>query len=173
MNKSAKKVLIIGSGGREHALAWQIARSDKVETVYVAPGNAGTNLEPGVVNVDIAADDIAGLLDFARENLIGLTIVGPEAPLVAGVVDQFNAAGLACFGPTAAAAQLEGSKSFAKDFMARHNIPRPRPTVTSPGLMKLSRLFNNMAPPSWLKPTDWLQAKASSLLKPSLRPKMR
>lgn len=123
MSNSLKKVLIIGSGGREHALAWRVAQSDKVETVYVAPGNAGTELEPGVVNVAIAADDIIGLLDFARENLVGLTIVGPEAPLVAGVVDQFSAAGLACFGPSAAAAQLEGSKAFAKDFMARHKIP--------------------------------------------------
>jgi phosphoribosylamine--glycine ligase len=117
------KVLIIGSGGREHALAWRVAQSEKVETVYVAPGNAGTALEKNVENVAVASDDIDALLDFARAQTIDLTIVGPEAPLVAGVVDRFSAAGLACFGPTAAAAQLEGSKAFAKDFMARHGIP--------------------------------------------------
>ncbi len=117
------KVLIIGSGGREHALAWRVAQSARVETVYVAPGNAGTLLEDNVENVSLAADDIEGLLDFADQQRIGLTIVGPEAPLVAGIVDRFTAAGLPCFGPTAVAAQLEGSKAFAKDFMARHNIP--------------------------------------------------
>ncbi|MBT8072719.1 MAG: phosphoribosylamine--glycine ligase, partial [Xanthomonadales bacterium] len=116
-------VLIVGSGGREHALAWQAAQSENTGTVYVAPGNAGTSLETGVQNVAVNAEDIEGLLDFARERNIGLTIVGPEAPLVAGIVDQFSAAGLPCFGPTAAAAQLEGSKAFAKDFMARHGIP--------------------------------------------------
>jgi len=117
------KVLIIGSGGREHALAWRAAQSDQVDTVYVAPGNAGTALEQKVQNVAVSSDDIDGLLDFAGSQAIDLTIVGPEAPLVAGVVDRFSAAGLACFGPTAAAAQLEGSKAFAKDFMARHGIP--------------------------------------------------
>lgn len=117
------KVLIIGSGGREHALAWQVAKSTMVETVYVAPGNAGTLLEDHLQNVDISSDDIDGLLDFATKNAINLSIVGPEAPLVAGIVDRFTEAGLACFGPSAAAAQLEGSKAFAKDFMARHNIP--------------------------------------------------
>jgi phosphoribosylamine--glycine ligase len=116
-------VLIIGSGGREHALAWRAAQSDQADTVYVAPGNAGTELEKGVENISLASDDIEGLLAFALEHKIGLTIVGPEAPLVAGIVDRFKAAGLACFGPTAAAAQLEGSKAFAKDFMARHGIP--------------------------------------------------
>jgi len=117
------KVLIIGSGGREHALAWRVAQSQQVETVYVAPGNAGTGLEQNVENVPLASDDIEALLDFALKRHIDLTIVGPEAPLVAGVVDRFTAAGVACFGPTAAAAQLEGSKAFAKDFMARHGIP--------------------------------------------------
>jgi phosphoribosylamine--glycine ligase len=117
------EVLIIGSGGREHALAWSAKKSPLVTTVYVAPGNAGTELEDGVRNVPISSDDIDALLDFARGKEIGLTIVGPEAPLVAGLVDRFNAAGLPCFGPTAAAAQLEGSKVFAKDFMARHGIP--------------------------------------------------
>ncbi len=116
-------VLIIGGGGREHALAWAAARSPRVEQVFVAPGNAGTALEQKCSNVEIAATDIPALVTFARENRIGLTIVGPEAPLVAGVVDAFRAAGLRCFGPTAGAAQLEGSKSFAKDFLARHGIP--------------------------------------------------
>jgi len=117
------KVLVIGSGGREHALAWRAAQSDKVTTVYVAPGNAGTSLEPKVENVPLSSDDIDALASFAKERQIDLTIVGPEAPLVAGVVDRFKADGLDCFGPTAAAAQLEGSKAFAKDFMARHGIP--------------------------------------------------
>jgi phosphoribosylamine--glycine ligase len=117
------EVLIIGSGGREHALAWSAKKSASVTTVYVAPGNAGTALEDGVQNVPVSSDDIDALLDFASSRKIGLTIVGPEAPLVAGLVDRFTAAGLPCFGPTAAAAQLEGSKVFAKDFMARHGIP--------------------------------------------------
>ena len=117
------KVLIIGSGGREHALAWRVAQSEQVETVYVAPGNAGSALEANVENVALASDEIDALIGFARDQQIGLTIVGPEAPLVAGIVDRFTVAGLACFGPSAAAAQLEGSKTFAKDFMARHGIP--------------------------------------------------
>jgi len=117
------KVLIIGSGGREHALAWRVAQSAQVKTVYVAPGNAGTALEQKVENVPLASDDIGALINFAKQQQIGLTIVGPEAPLVAGIVDRFEDAGLACFGPSAAAAQLEGSKAFAKDFMARHGIP--------------------------------------------------
>ncbi|MDD2770120.1 MAG: phosphoribosylamine--glycine ligase [Methylococcus sp.] len=117
------KVLIVGSGGREHALAWKAAQSPRVRQVFVAPGNAGTATEPGVENVAIAADDVAGLLEFAQQQGVALTIVGPEAPLVAGIVDAFRAAGLACFGPTRAAAQLEGSKAFCKDFLARHGIP--------------------------------------------------
>ncbi len=117
------KVLIIGSGGREHALAWCAALSPDAEKVFVAPGNAGTASEPGVENVSIGANDLGGLLNFAREKGVDLTIVGPEDPLVNGIVDLFTGAGLACFGPTAAAAQLEGSKAFAKDFMARHGIP--------------------------------------------------
>ena len=116
-------VLIIGSGGREHALAWRVAQSTRVKNVYVAPGNAGTELEDNVQNVPLDGDDIDALLNFASAKQINLTIVGPEAPLVAGIVDRFSAAGLPCFGPTAAAAQLEGSKAFAKDFMARHGIP--------------------------------------------------
>lgn len=117
------KVLIIGSGGREHALAWKAAQSARVETVYVAPGNAGTALEPGVRNVAIAAEDIEGLVSFAQREGIDLTIVGPEAPLVLGVVDAFEAAGLRCFGPRKNAARLEGSKAFTKDFLKRHSIP--------------------------------------------------
>jgi phosphoribosylamine--glycine ligase len=116
-------ILIIGSGGREHALAWKAAQSPLSDTVYVAPGNAGTALEPGLENVDIEVGDIEGLKQFARDKGIGLTIVGPEAPLVEGIVDAFRAAGLACFGPDRAAAQLEGSKSFTKAFLARHGIP--------------------------------------------------
>ena len=116
-------ILIIGSGGREHALAWKAAQSPLAEKVFVAPGNAGTACEPKVENVAIAADDIDRLLAFARERDVGLTIVGPEAPLVLGVVDAFGAAGLECFGPTRGAAQLEGSKAFTKDFLARHGIP--------------------------------------------------
>ena len=117
------KVLIIGSGGREHALAWKCAQSPRVDEVLVAPGNAGTAREDKVSNIAVASDDINGLAKLATDERVGLTIVGPEAPLVDGVVDRFNALGLPCFGPTAAAAQLEGSKAFTKDFLRRHNIP--------------------------------------------------
>ena len=117
------KILIIGNGGREHALAWKAAQSPLADKVFVAPGNAGTALEPALHNVDISATDIEGLLAFARSENIGLTIVGPEAPLVIGVVDAFREAGLKIFGPTRGAAQLEGSKAFTKDFLARHKIP--------------------------------------------------
>lgn len=117
------KVLIIGGGGREHALAYKAAMSEIVDTVYIAPGNAGTALEDKVQNVKIAADDIENLLAFALENEVTLTIVGPEQPLVLGVVDLFEANNLAIFGPSKAAAQLEGSKSFSKDFLAKYDIP--------------------------------------------------
>ncbi|MBT1064033.1 phosphoribosylamine--glycine ligase [Bowmanella sp. Y26] len=117
------KVLIIGGGGREHALAWKAAQSEQVSQVFIAPGNAGTELEAGIQNVAIGAENIGGLLAFAQQEKIDLTIVGPEAPLVLGVVDKFQAAGLRIFGPSQAAAQLEGSKAFTKDFLARHNIP--------------------------------------------------
>ncbi|MDO7086645.1 phosphoribosylamine--glycine ligase [Pseudocolwellia sp. AS88] len=116
-------VLVIGSGGREHALAWKIAQSTNIEKVFVAPGNAGTSTEDKVENIDISSDDITGLVAFAKTNKIELTIVGPEQPLVDGVVDAFQAEGLAIFGPSAKAAQLEGSKAFTKDFLARNNIP--------------------------------------------------
>jgi phosphoribosylamine--glycine ligase len=117
------KVLIIGSGGREHALAWKVAQSPRVTQVLVAPGNAGTATEHKTRNVDVAAEDVAALERLASEDRVDLTIVGPEAPLVAGIVDRFRVAGLRCFGPTRAAARLEGSKAFAKDFLRRHRIP--------------------------------------------------
>jgi phosphoribosylamine--glycine ligase len=117
------KVLVIGSGGREHALAWKLKQSPRVSEVIVAPGNAGTANEPGLRNVAISATDIDSLLHFAQVENVALTVVGPEAPLVAGLVDRFQASGLKCFGPSAKAAQLEGSKAFAKDFLARHRIP--------------------------------------------------
>ena len=116
-------VLIIGSGGREHALGWKVAQNPAVDTVYIAPGNAGTALEPKLHNVNIAVDDIDGLVAFAKQHPLAMTIVGPEAPLVLGVVDAFRAADLPIFGPTQAAAQLEGSKAFTKDFLERHHIP--------------------------------------------------
>jgi phosphoribosylamine--glycine ligase len=116
-------ILIIGSGGREHALAWKAAQSPLADKVYVAPGNAGTALEPKVENIAIGVEDIDSLTHFAKQHQIGLTIVGPEVPLVLGLVDAFSEAGLACFGPTRGAAQLEGSKAFTKDFLARHQIP--------------------------------------------------
>ncbi len=116
-------ILIVGGGGREHALAWKARQSPLADTVFVAPGNPGTALENGIQNVAIAADDLLGLLAFAQQNVVGLTIIGPEVPLVLGIVDQFQAAGLNCFGPTAQAAQLEGSKTFCKQFLSRHQIP--------------------------------------------------
>ncbi|MFQ3324957.1 MAG: phosphoribosylamine--glycine ligase [Pseudomonadales bacterium] len=117
------KVLVIGNGGREHALAWKAGQAPGVETVFVAPGNAGTALEPNMKNVAISEGDFAALADFVKTNNIGLTIVGPEAPLVDGIVDYFSEQGLKAFGPSKGAAQLEGSKAFTKDFLARHNIP--------------------------------------------------
>ena len=116
-------ILVIGSGGREHALAWKASQSASAQTVYVAPGNAGTAIEPGLENVAIGAGDFAALAEFAKSNNVGLTIVGPEQPLVDGIVDYFNERQLPIFGPSSGAAQLEGSKSFTKDFLARHNIP--------------------------------------------------
>ena len=117
------KVLVIGGGGREHALAWKASQSAGVTDVFVAPGNAGTAIEDKLTNVDISATDVSALVAFAKDNQIDLTIVGPEAPLVIGVVDAFQAEGLTIFGPSKGAAQLEGSKAFTKDFLARHNIP--------------------------------------------------
>ena len=116
-------ILVIGGGGREHALAWKLSQTPVAEKVFVAPGNAGTYAEPGLENVPINADDISALVEFATENKIDLTVVGPEQPLVAGIADRFYDAGLRCFGPSALAAELEGSKRFSKDFLARFNIP--------------------------------------------------
>jgi phosphoribosylamine--glycine ligase len=116
-------ILVVGGGGREHALAWKAIQSPMVDRVYVAPGNAGTALEPDMENVDIQAEDIQALADFAQDQHIGLTIVGPEGALVEGITDLFARRGLKCFGPSAAAAQLEGSKAYSKDFLARHKIP--------------------------------------------------
>jgi phosphoribosylamine---glycine ligase len=123
------KVLVIGNGGREHALAWKLKQSRRVSEVIVAPGNAGTAREHGVRNAEVAVTDIEGLLKLAKAEKVGLTVVGPEVPLVAGVVDKFRAAGMRIFGPRAIAAQLEGSKAFAKDFLLRHNIPTSRYAV--------------------------------------------
>jgi phosphoribosylamine---glycine ligase len=117
------RILVVGGGGREHAIAWKAARSPLADRVYVAPGNAGTATEPGCENVPIDAADIPALADFAAARDIGLTIVGPEVPLVAGIVDEFARRGLRCFGPSAACARLEGSKAFSKAFCARHRIP--------------------------------------------------
>src|SRR5262245_55747330 len=117
------KVLLIGGGGREHALAWKLAQSPKVSEVLCAPGNAGTATEAKTRNVNVAVTDSAALVELARSEQVGLTVVGPEIPLVAGVVDSFEAAGLKCFGPRAAGAQLKGSKAFTKDFLTRHKIP--------------------------------------------------
>ncbi len=117
------KVMVVGGGGREHALAWKLAQSKRVSEVIVAPGNAGTAGEPRMRNANVAVNDVEGLLQLARDESIALTVIGPEIPLVLGVVDRFRAAGLACFGPRRIAAQLEGSKAFAKAFLQRHNIP--------------------------------------------------
>jgi len=116
-------ILVIGSGGREHALAWKLAQSDLAGRVFVAPGNGGSELEPALTNVSLEPMDFDGLIEFAHREKVELTVVGPEAPLVAGIVDRFNDAGLACLGPSAAAAALEGSKSFSKQFLVKHGIP--------------------------------------------------
>ena len=117
------KVLIVGSGGREHALAWQCSKFDEVKHVFVAPGNAGTAIEGKISNIDIDSENIGKLIFFAKDELIDITIVGPEAPLVLGIVDEFLDQGLAIFGPSKIAAQLEGSKAFCKDFLQKNNIP--------------------------------------------------
>ena len=117
------RILVVGSGGREHAIAWRASQGENVELVYVAPGNAGTALDPNLENIDIKVLDIKGQIQFAKKHKVDLTIIGPEAPLVAGVVDEFRLAGLRCFGPSAAAARLEGSKRFTKDFLSKYKIP--------------------------------------------------
>ena len=125
------KVLVVGSGGREHALAWKFAQSERVETVFVAPGNAGSALEQGVKNIEIGSTDVEGLVNFAGREGIGITVIGPEGPLDMGIVDRFREAGLYCLGPTKAASKLEGSKGFAKEFMHRFNIPTGRYQIFS------------------------------------------
>ncbi len=140
------KVLVIGSGGREHALAWKLAQSPRVGTVLVAPGNAGTATEPKCRNVDVGATDIDGLLALVEREGVSVTVVGPEAPLVAGVVDRFRERGHRIFGPTAAAARLEGSKAFAKDFLARHGIPTAHYAVFSEVEPALAHLRDKGAP---------------------------
>ena len=140
------KVLIIGGGGREHALAWKMAQSTRVERVYVAPGNAGTAREAKCENVPIAAEDVDGLRDFAARELIDLTVVGPEAPLVAGVVDAFEAARLLCFGPCREAAILEGSKAFTKEFLIRHDIPTARHASFADPVAAVAYLRNQPLP---------------------------
>jgi len=140
------KILVIGGGGREHALAWKLAQSRQADEVLVAPGNAGTALEPRLRNVPVSAEDIDALLDLARSETVDLTVVGPEAPLVAGVVDRFSEAGLRCFGPTAAAAQLEGSKAFTKAFLERHGIPTAASATFSETAAALTYLHRQGAP---------------------------
>ncbi|HRO62379.1 phosphoribosylamine--glycine ligase [Thermomonas sp.] len=140
------KLLVIGSGGREHALAWKLAQSPRVSEVLIAPGNAGTATETKCRNVAVRATDLDGLLQLAQDEGVALTVVGPEAPLVAGVVDRFRAAGLRIFGPSAAAARLEGSKAFAKDFLARHGIPTAHYAVHSDLDIALAYLREQGAP---------------------------
>jgi phosphoribosylamine--glycine ligase len=140
------KVLVIGGGGREHALAWKLKQSPRVSEVIVAPGNAGTAREPGVRNADVAVTDLDGLLKLARDEGIALTVVGPEVPLVAGVVDRFRDAGLRIYGPRAIAAQLEGSKAFAKDFLQRHNIPTAHYAVFTELEPALAHVRQHVAP---------------------------
>ncbi|PJJ96302.1 phosphoribosylamine--glycine ligase [Lysobacteraceae bacterium NML91-0213] len=150
------KVLVIGSGGREHALAWKLARSPRVDEVLVAPGNAGTAGEDKCRNVDVAVTDIDALLALARDEDVAFTLVGPEGPLVAGVVDRFREAGLRIFGPTAAAAQLEGSKAYAKDFLARHGIPTAHYAVHTHVEQALEYVRERGAP--IVIKADWLAA---------------
>ncbi len=140
------KVLVIGSGGREHALAWKLAQSPKVDEVLVAPGNAGTATEAKCRNVDVRATDIDGLLNLAETEGVAFTLVGPEAPLVIGVVDRFREAGQPIFGPTAAAAQLEGSKAYAKDFLARHRIPTGFYAVFEDAALAIQHVRDHGAP---------------------------
>jgi phosphoribosylamine--glycine ligase len=159
------KLLVIGGGGREHALAWKLAQSPRAATVYVAPGNAGTAREPRCENVPIGADDIDALVRFAGERGVDLTVVGPEAPLVAGIVDRFRAAGLRIFGPTAAAARLEGSKAYAKRFLERHGIPTARHWETA-DYAETERLAGRLRFPCVLK-ADGLAAGKGVVIAPS------
>ena len=140
------KALVVGGGGREHALAWKLAQSDRINTVFVAPGNAGTAQEDGVENIAIAADDMDQLCEFAQLERVNLTVIGPEGPLVEGIVDRFTEKGLRCLGPSKKAAQLEGSKSFAKDFLQRHNIPTAKHQVFTESIKAFAWLDSNEPP---------------------------
>jgi len=151
------KVLIVGNGGREHALAWKMAQSPKVQQVYVAPGNGGTARDKTLINVPIT--DVKALRQWAQDNQIVLTVVGPEAPLAAGVVDEFRAHSMRIFGPTQAAAQLESSKAFSKAFM-RATTSRQPSSTPSPTRWRLTLMWTAWAHPSWSRPTAWLLARA-------------
>ncbi|RMD69319.1 MAG: phosphoribosylamine--glycine ligase, partial [Gammaproteobacteria bacterium] len=150
------KILVIGSGGREHAMAWKAAQSQRVKAVFVAPGNAGTAREAKCRNVPLKADDIEGLVAFAREEGIDLTLVGPEAPLVKGIVDRFASQGLPCLGPSKEASRLEGSKAFAKDFMARHGIPTAAYATFTEVAPAIAYIEGH--PPPWVIKADGLAA---------------
>ena len=154
------KLLVIGSGGREHALAWRLSQSAGVEKVFVAPGNAGTALEPALENVALKSN--AELIEFVRREGVAFTVVGPEAPLAAGVVDDFRAAGLKIFGPTKAAAQLESSKDFAKAFMKRVTTSRPLTTKLSRIRLRLEPMWKRRARRLSLRQTVSLRAKGWS-----------
>ena len=163
-------LLVVGNGGREHALAWRLAQSDRVTKVFVAPGNAGTALTPRLENLPIT--DIDQLIEFVKSNNIAFTVVGPEAPLAAGIVDKFRAAGLRIFGPTKAAAQLESSKDFAKAFMKRHNIPTADyESFTDPEAAHASSAARALRSSS--RPTALPPARASSSPCPNRKPMTR
>lgn len=161
------KVLVIGGGGREHALVWKIRQSPKVTKVFCAPGNGG--IAELAELVDIGAEDVDGLLAFAREKRIDLTVVGPEGPLSKGIVDVFQDAGLRIFGASRAAAEIEGSKSFAKDLMLRHGIPTAKGAAFTE-LASAEAHVRKMGAPWWSRPTDWPPARASWFAPPRPRP---
>ncbi len=163
---SELNLLVIGSGGREHALAWKLAESGRVEKVYVAPGNAGTALEAKLENVDISPTDFDGLIAFVRDKGVDYTVVGPEDPLVSGIVDRFNEAGLRCFGPGMAAAQLEGSKAFTKAFLERHQIPTAGYAVFD-DIAEASAHVETLTPPIVIK-ADGLAAGKGVVLADSI-----
>ena len=153
------KILIVGSGGREHALAWRCAASARVTEVLVAPGNAGTAGEPHVRNIPIAADDLPGLVALAQREQVALTIIGPEGPLVLGIVDAFERAGLRCFGPSRGAAQLEGSKAYTKEFLKRHGIPTAAYRTFGAMILMPSGYAHSHCPLSSRR-ADWRPARA-------------
>ena len=154
-------ILVIGGGGREHALAWKLSQSPRVTEVFVIPGNAGTALEENITNVDLSTSDLDSLVTFAERHAIDYTVIGPEAPLVDGVVDRFEAKGLRCFGPRADCARLEGSKAFTKEFLKRHNIPTAA-YGTFTDLDQALAYLEEVSAPIVVKAMAWLQGKASS-----------